>query len=351
MIFRRTASVVLASGVVAGSVVMGAAPALADHEGSLFVVNINNTMFETPRTSPSTILRSAPITGLQGGETLVGIDFRPKDGEIYGITDQSRVYRIEYRPSGGIGSFATATRISTLSLAKTDGTPSPSPVSLTGVNFGVNFDPVADRLRVVSQDGQNLRINVDTGATMVDGNLAYAADDANKGQQAGVTAVAYTNPDNDPTTGTELFDIDATPQDDGVTTNFMDVISKQDPPDSGTLRTRGTTGRDSSTLVGYDIDTDNFGVAALNAASARLVSIVFDNNPTTDDAPTVTTLGLFPVSVGQLRSLALGIPDPDGLPGSGPTPVVPEFPLAALAPVLGLGLAGAMLVVRRRREV
>ena len=342
MIFRRTASVVLASGVVAGSVVMGAAPALADHGDDLFAVNINNTLFETPRLDPTTIIRSAAITGLQGGETIVGIDFRPVDGEIYGITNQARVYRIEYRGTGGPNPFATATFLSTLTDS-VDG----SPVSLNGVNFGVNFNPVADRLRVVADTSrQNLRINVDTGVTVVDTPVAYATGDSNETKLPKVSAVAYTNPVPG-ATSTELVDIDA------GQSGSNDIISLQDPPNAGTLTTLGNTKRNSTRLVGYDIDVDGFGVASLVGVDGiELVQIDLHRGTGGNNVPTTSSLGFFPDVVGELRDLALAIPDPDGAPGGGgPTPVVPEFPLAALAPVLGLGLAGAMIAVRRRREV
>ena len=38
-------------------------------------------------------------------------------------------------------------------------------------------NPVPDRLRVTSDTGQNLRINVDNGETIVDGDIAYAEED------------------------------------------------------------------------------------------------------------------------------------------------------------------------------
>jgi hypothetical protein len=57
-------------------------------------------------------------------------------------------------------------------------------------------------LRLVNAVDQNLRINVDSGATTVDSALAYAAADPNFGVNPVVTEVAYINNDNDPVTGT-----------------------------------------------------------------------------------------------------------------------------------------------------
>src|SRR5262245_48033802 len=94
------------------------------------------------------------VTGLEPGETLVGIDVRPKDRRLYGITDQGRIYRIG--PTTG-----TTTLVSTSSIA------------LDGTWFGVDFNPVVDRMRVVSDTDQNLRIDVTTGAASADAALAY----------------------------------------------------------------------------------------------------------------------------------------------------------------------------------
>jgi hypothetical protein len=111
-----------------------------------------------------------------------------------------------------------------------------APVALMGASFGVDFNPVPDRLRVVSDAGQNLRINVDTGVTIVDSAL-------NPAPGAGVTAVGYTNNDADMTTATVLFDIDT----------MVDQLSIQAPPNAGTLNTVGALGVDASAATGFDV--------------------------------------------------------------------------------------------------
>ena len=57
--------------------------------------------------------------------------------------------------------------------------------------FSVDFNPVADRMRILSSTGMSLRINVEDGKATVDGSLKYAEADANKGKQPKVTAGAY----------------------------------------------------------------------------------------------------------------------------------------------------------------
>ena len=66
-------------------------------------------------------------------------------------------------------------------------------VPLNGTVFGVDLDPVPDRLRIVSDTRQNLRVNVDTGETVADGALAYRAGDPGAGSSPVATAAGYTN--------------------------------------------------------------------------------------------------------------------------------------------------------------
>ena len=99
--------------------------------------------------TPSTIRGAAPVTGLQAGETLLGIDVRPANGQVYGVGSTSRLYRINAITGAAIAvgqPFATA---------------------LSGNQFGVDFDPTADRLRVLSDGGQNLSVDADTGLVTV----------------------------------------------------------------------------------------------------------------------------------------------------------------------------------------
>ena len=101
----------------------------------------------------------------------------------------------------------------------------------------MNFNPQADRLRVVSKAGQNLRLNPDTGAAAgneADGPLAYATQppaDANAGKQPGVTGAAYTN-NVARTTSTVLYDVDTT----------QDVLAIQNPPNNRDPAHRGRPG-------------------------------------------------------------------------------------------------------------
>jgi len=173
------------------------------------------------------------LTGLEANETLVGIDYRspfkdaggvsnnvPVEGTLYGLGNLGGLYSIN-------PSTAVATKKAQLSVA------------LAGTAFGIDFNPTVDRLRVVSNTGQNLRVNVDTGAALVDGGLVSGGTTA-----TGVAAVAYTNVDSDPATGTTLFDIDVN----------SDQLLVQNPPNDGVLVGIGAPlGIDATGPVGFDL--------------------------------------------------------------------------------------------------
>lgn len=171
--------------------------------------------------------RSKRIKGVPSGESLVGIDFRPANSQLYAISDGNVLYTIDLRT-------AVATRVSALTA------------TLAGTNFGVDFNPVPDRLRVVSDAEQNLRINVDTGAVLSDTALAFAPTSANAGVNPNVTASAYTNSFAGATT-TTLY---------GIDTN-LNALVLQNPPNAGTLNTVGLLGFDVADVAGFDISSSN----------------------------------------------------------------------------------------------
>lgn len=160
------------------------------------------------------------VRGLSLDRSLVGIDVRPATGDLYGLGDTGGIYTID-------ADRARATLVARANVA------------LRGQAFGVDFNPVADRLRVVSDAGQNLRINVADGTTTADTDVAYIP-----GTPAtGVVGSMYTNNDADPATGTTLFDVDAT----------LDQIAVQSPPNNGSLVVTGKLGADTGPEVGADI--------------------------------------------------------------------------------------------------
>ncbi|HEX7177094.1 MAG TPA: DUF4394 domain-containing protein [Pyrinomonadaceae bacterium] len=211
----------------------------------LYAVDSANNLLQLDAAAPGAVVSTNAITGLQAGESVVGIDVRPATTQLYALGSSGRLYTVN--PSNGQAQLA-----STVSSA------------LSGTSFGVDFNPVPDRLRVTSEADQNLRINVDNGAATVDGTLAYAAGDTNAGQDPNVVGSAYTNSFAGATV-TTLYGIDST----------RDTLVTQNPPNAGTLNTVGPLGVDTGNLVGFDIATvGNAAFAALNTgAASRLYRI------------------------------------------------------------------------------
>jgi hypothetical protein len=191
---------------------------------------------------PEQAVDVGPITGLGGGDTsLVGIDFRVQDGKLYGVGDGGGVYTLD--PGTGAATFVNSLT-----------------VALDGTAFGVDFNPAADRLRITSNTGQNLRHDVRAGGvTLMDMPLNYTVGTV----ALGVAAAGYTNNDQAPTTGTTLFDVDA----------MLDQVALQVPPNDGTLTATGTLGLDV-TSAGFDVfsavvdgvTVGNLGMAVLNSS-------------------------------------------------------------------------------------
>lgn len=159
---------------------------------------------------------------------LVGIDVRPADGMLYGVTSDGGIYRID----SGNGRVTSISRMSVGNL---------------GAISMADFNPVADRLRVVTADGRSFRVNVDTGDTIEDGRLNYVASRALK-----VAAGGYTNSMKGATT-TQLYQID--------TSNL--TLTLQDPPNAGTLTTVSAIALTGGTkeLTGGDVVTNSRGVS------------------------------------------------------------------------------------------
>ncbi len=212
--------------------------------------------------APGTAINTVNVTGLAAGETLVGIDYRPLTRQLIGVTNQSRL--VTLNAASGL-----ATPLATLSVA------------LTGTSFGVDFNPVPDRLRIVSNTGQNLRVNVDNGAVIVDGTLAYATGDANAASSPQVAAAGYTNSvAGRIAAGTVLYDIDFA----------KDILVRQDPPNNGTLVTVGPLGVDFSANSDIDIFSPNLAYALNN-------NTLYSLNLTTGAA---TSLGALPAGAAAI---------------------------------------------------
>jgi len=176
---------------------------------------------------------------------LVGIDVRPSNGMLYGLAADGTIYTLD-------AMSGQATRVSKINVAAAaDATV-------------VDFNPVADRMRVVTASGRSLRINVETGETVEDGKLSFAAGDANAGKMPKVTAGGYVNstPGQKPAT-TALYEIDSGAK----------ALVLQDPPNAGTLQTKAML-KLPGALRGLDVMTDASGKhTGIAVRAARLYRV------------------------------------------------------------------------------
>ncbi|MEV7174204.1 DUF4394 domain-containing protein [Streptomyces sp. NPDC093224] len=287
MRYRSTAAA--AAAVLAA---LCAAPALAaadtppqilpamEGKGGLSAIGLtgDQRLVEFAVNNPSKTWSLGRVSGLSGDTKLVGIDFRVQNEKLYGVGDRGGVYTLDT-------TNAAAMKVSQLTE------------TLAGTAFGVDFNPAANRLRVISDTGQNLRHNIDDPAapltTTVDGTLTNPTTPPSTA--TGVTGAAYTNNDLNAATATTLFDLDT----------MADRISLQSPANAGTLAPTGMLGVNADPDAGFDIHYSpatgvNRGFAAIGTAGTyRLYAVDVLTGRATDK-------GAFP-SRYQVTDLALPI--------------------------------------------
>ncbi|WCT74452.1 DUF4394 domain-containing protein [Sphingomonas naphthae] len=235
---------------------------------TLQTVGAGNTLVSIGATAPGTVTRSVAITGVAAGTTIGGIDYRPASPRVlYGVSNVGQLYAINSRTGA-----ATAV-----------GTPAIPTIS----SIALDFNPTVDRIRLITQVGQDVRINPDNGAlAAIDGPIAYATTDASAGQIATVAGAAYTNSVAGATT-TTLYVIDnrggLAPA--RLATQGNATVS----PNNGTLFTVGSTGVASTGSVGFDISREGAAYATLTNPTTGVTSL-YSINLTTGAATLIGAL-------------------------------------------------------------
>ncbi|OCA75416.1 DUF4394 domain-containing protein [Chryseobacterium arthrosphaerae] len=224
--------------------------------------NSNNLQIFNPN-NPMPV--SKTVAGLQSGENILGIDFRPVNGQLYALGSSSRIYTINL----GTG---TATAVGS----------APFSTLLSGTDFGFDFNPTVDRIRVVSNTGQNLRLNPN------DGTIAATDIILNPGSPI-ISAAAYTN-NFAGAASTTLFVID----------HNTDKLYQQNPPNNGTLVETGPLGINITGANGFDIGS--MSQKAYLMASIGSSTKIYSINTTTGAATSVSdypnTVKAFTVGLG-----------------------------------------------------
>ena len=240
--------------LILGVLVCLGATALSSSAQAIPLVATNGSNLSRFDSGALGTVTTVPVTGLQAGETLVGIDFRPADAQIYGIGSTSRIYRLNILTG-------TATQIGMAGQ-----------FTINGTAWGTDVNPLTDRIRLVSNTEQNLRLNP------VDGTLSGTDSALNPGN---VVAAAYSNNFVGATT-TTLYDIDSA----------AGTLRIQNPPDSGTLVTVGSLalGTNLNEAIGFDIAGED-GVAYATITTGG-ISRLYTVNLATGAATLVGAIGI-----------------------------------------------------------
>jgi hypothetical protein len=290
---RHLRATALAS-LVCGALFLGGAGAA--RAVPLLALGESNNLSRFETTSPEFIQSLTTVTGLQSGEKLLAIDFRPATGQLYGITNFSQLYLISPTTGAatrvGPGSFSPP-----LNLGSTRG---------WMIDLGFDFDPVSDRIRVVTGAGQNLRLNPDTGTVAsVDTPLAFAAGDQNAGRDAAASACAYTNNFSGATSTTLYAVVNGSGSGSPQTVLVTQGSAGGSPisPDSGQLFTVGDSGLIFIEPTGLDIAAD--GTAFALFTTTDTANGLYTISLATDGA---ARIGLLP-SFEFLRDIAVVLPN------------------------------------------
>lgn len=153
------------------------APGPAPLGTAIYAVDLSNRLMLFGTGSLGTLSRIMPITGLPFGKRIVGIDFRPSNGKLYGVGNDSRVYVLDTLSGAatpvGSGPFTPA-------------------IDFFEVHFGVGFDPATERIRlIVAESGANYSINADDGTAVLETSVHYAATDPNASAKPAISGLGF----------------------------------------------------------------------------------------------------------------------------------------------------------------
>jgi hypothetical protein len=226
---------VIAGGEAIRGIALAAAPAPV-----AIALSSDNRLLAFDPASPNTITSNLAVTGLTGNEVLQGIDFRQADRLLYGVTNGGRLYTIN--PDTGVATLRAT-------LTADPGDTSAPFTGLNGTVTVVDFNPSTDRLRVITNNGQNLRVVVES--TTVNNTVltaGHTTTDTPINNTNGTVAVVVGGAH---TAGSALHDLEQT----------TNQLAQQSPINSGTLTNEGALGVDITGPSGFDIAGGGNGLA------------------------------------------------------------------------------------------
>lgn len=222
---------------------------------TVFAVTDGAELIKFNAGQPQRILERKPLQGLDAGDKLLGIDFRVARGVLFALSASGKLYTVDT-------ASARLTQVGTQAQTLAPG------------RWEIDFNPVADRVRVVADHGANLRLHPDTGAlAATDPALAYATGDAAAGKTPQVAAAAYTyNKANDKLTTNYAIDLGLGTL---VTQGSKEGVEPVVSPNTGRLFTVGALGAGPLEAAAFDIaDVDNAALAALRTGGRTRLHLI-----------------------------------------------------------------------------
>lgn len=192
--------------------------------GTEFIYGLtnNNELVRFSVEAPDSITSTLEISGLNEFDELVAIDTRPATGQIYALAINN--------DDGQVG------HLYIIDPLTGEATAVGRYFKISGEQFGFDFNPTVDRIRIVSDSGENIRVNPETGAPIYD---------SEGGESVGA---AYTNNFNG-ATKTTLFVINA--NNDQLL--IQGGVDGNPSPNGGETTYIGYLGVDVDSVLGFDI--------------------------------------------------------------------------------------------------
>lgn len=226
---------------------------------TIWAIDQHDMLFSFDTANPSIILNADLIDSDFPGDA-VAIDFRPSDQRLYMLNAGNRLETVSLIAPPNQPGYPTGDA---------------GPVTgLAGTSHGFDFDPVLDRVRIVSDTDLNLFKSISPSATVAETVLT-----APYGNPA-IVGAAYSN-NFDGATSTTLYTIDA----------GSDTLNIQNPASGGVQTVVGQLGIDvRSEEVGFDIAQSGVAYLVANPAGQR-DSHLYTVNLSTGQATLVGLIG------------------------------------------------------------